>query len=287
MEPMAIIIKCDPGDVGADDMFTSEAVWIYENSELILGDEAFVWWTKEIPGADGLAMHGDLVGIEHEPVQRGKGASLTVKIDAKSPGRKLKTEDLEEYDVRNSDVPKLPHHPLHGLCRKLLANSHRKVASLDSDEAAYLRGVFGHARSGDGVTFDPNGVEDGRKNILAEVSRRQGQDSFRAALLEAYDGRCAISGTRAIDVLQAAHITAYLGPQTNHATNGLLLRADLHNLFDLKLIRIDPQSFIISVSVVLKRTEYWEFSGKTIDLPSKPNSRPSPLALAKHFNGAA
>ena len=51
-------------------------------------------------------------------------------------------------------------------------------------------------------------VEDGRKKILAEVARRQGQSSFRADLLEAYEGKCAISGTGVADVLQAAHTDA-------------------------------------------------------------------------------
>jgi hypothetical protein len=86
---MAIIIKCHPGDVGTDNKFISEAVPVYENCELIPGDEAFVWWTEKIAGMDGLAMHGNLVEITNASAPRGLRVSLTVKIDAESPVRKL------------------------------------------------------------------------------------------------------------------------------------------------------------------------------------------------------
>ena len=59
---------------------------------------------------------------------------------------------------------------------------------------------------------------------------------FRDALIGAYAGRCAITGCSVLDILEAAHITPYLGPDTNHVTNGLLLRADLHTLFDTCLL---------------------------------------------------
>lgn len=132
--------------------------------------------------------------------------------------------------------------------------------------------------------FDPANVEDGRNKVLTEVARRQGQGKFRVALLDAYAGRCTISGTRVPDVLQAAHITPYRGPMTNHVTNGLLLRADLHTLFDLGLIRIDPDSLCVAVSPALKDSSYWEFDGQPILLPAKPSGRPSSKALAAHFS---
>ncbi len=145
---MAIIIKCDPGDVGTDDEFTSEAVPIYENCELIPGDEAFVWWTAKIAGIDGLAMHGNLVEITHASAPRGLRVSLTVKIDAESPIRKLTKGDLAKYDVRKSGLPSRPDNPMHELCRKLLGHSLRKVTALDGNEAAYLREFFSFAASG-------------------------------------------------------------------------------------------------------------------------------------------
>lgn len=134
--------------------------------------------------------------------------------------------------------------------------------------------------------FDPTGLPDGRRKILMAVAQRQGQSKFRATLLEAYDAQCAISRTKITDVLQAAHISPYKGPETNHVTNGLLLRADLHTLFDLGLIRINPNSLRVSVSPSLKESPYWKFEDIEIHLPQKRSCRPSPAALAFHFTAS-
>jgi putative restriction endonuclease len=76
--------------------------------------------------------------------------------------------------------------------------------------------------------------------VWAQIVRRQGQGKFRKHLLRAYEGRCCITGTTEEAVLDAAHIIAYNGPSTNNITNGLLLRTDLHALFDLNLLGIEP-----------------------------------------------
>ena len=55
--------------------------------------------------------------------------------------------------------------------------------------------------------------------------------------MDAYGGRCAITGYDVEEALQAAHIVPYLGPQSNTVNNGLLLRADVHNLFDSTYFR--------------------------------------------------
>lgn len=78
--------------------------------------------------------------------------------------------------------------------------------------------------------FDPKSVEDGREKIAVSIVKRRGQPEFRRKLLTVYQGRCAISGTDAVEALEAAHIVPYKGAATNHPTNGLLLRADLHTL---------------------------------------------------------
>ncbi len=135
---------------------------------------------------------------------------------------------------------------------------------------------------GDTIEFDPADASDGKKKILAEVARRQGQGAFRKKLLDAYDGQCAITSTAVADVLQAAHIRPYNGPRTNHVSNGLLLRADIHNLFDLKLITIEPigsESFQVRVSPRLAGTPYGELEGTTPKLPQSAADRPNRSAI--------
>ncbi|MBI3822384.1 MAG: HNH endonuclease [Planctomycetes bacterium] len=130
--------------------------------------------------------------------------------------------------------------------------------------------------------FDPNGAEDARDRILASVVRRRGQPAFRELLLSVYNMRCAISGCDVVPVLEAAHITPYLGPHTNRADNGLLLRADLHTLFDLKLIAIDADSMTVLVAPDLSGTFYNDFRGLPLKLPAENEDRPSSAAIRKH-----
>jgi len=133
------------------------------------------------------------------------------------------------------------------------------------------------------TVFDPQDVEDGRRMILAEVHRRQGQAKFRKELLEAYGGRCAITGCSVEPILEAAHIYPYRGPETNHVTNGVLLRADLHSLFDLHWLTIDPKRMAVRVTSKLAGTEYAELDGSVIRLPEKGALRPSVEALQGHM----
>lgn len=127
--------------------------------------------------------------------------------------------------------------------------------------------------------FDPEDLEE-QERVLASVRRRLGQPAFRAALMQAYDGKCAISGCTVTQVLEAAHIVPYRGKDSNYVQNGILLRADLHTLFDLHLIRIDPHSRVVSVDASLIGTPYWDLNGIALYEPPE-TVRPSTVALQK------
>jgi hypothetical protein len=90
--------------------------------------------------------------------------------------------------------------------------------------------------------FSPLDVIDARRKIMASIVQRRGQRTFRESLMKAYDGRCAISGCPVPQILEAAHIFPYRGDATNDVTNGLLLRSDLHTLFDCGLIAVDERT---------------------------------------------
>lgn len=128
------------------------------------------------------------------------------------------------------------------------------------------------------LDLDP---EDARVRVLAEIVRRQGQHAFRSALADAYGGSCAISGCDEVRVLEAAHIHPYRGAKTNNVRNGLLLRADLHTLFDLQLIGVDADyRVVVDKSVV--EAEYRKFHGRQLRLPSPKSTWPLKSELAKH-----
>ena len=130
--------------------------------------------------------------------------------------------------------------------------------------------------------FDVNGDREGRERILRSIALRRGQRGFREALVEAYQGRCAITGCDAVEALEAAHIMAYDGPSTNNPQNGLLLRSDIHTLFDLGLLGIDETASTVVLSARLAATGYAELQGAGARLPDDPTLRPSGDALRRH-----
>jgi hypothetical protein len=82
------------------------------------------------------------------------------------------------------------------------------------------------------------------------------------------------------------HIFRYLGAETNVVTNGLLLRSDLHTLYDLGLIAIDPATLKVIIAPRLQGTDYEYFAGVTVRLPPKVEQRPSIAALKMHAEWA-
>lgn len=131
-----------------------------------------------------------------------------------------------------------------------------------------------------GDEFDPASLQDSRERTLATITRRRGQPAFRSALLSAYGGRCAVTGSNVEAVLEAAHIVPYLGAHTNVVSNGVLLRADVHTLFDLGLLWFDPNDLTVVVVEDLRGSTYGQLHGRRLRLPRNPDHRPSAAALS-------
>ncbi|CAH1658887.1 HNHc domain-containing protein [Hyphomicrobiales bacterium] len=116
--------------------------------------------------------------------------------------------------------------------------------------------------------------EDRRKRILRAISERRGQARFRSDLVKRYGARCLVSGCTVMDVIEAAHIWPYRGTEDNAPSNGLLLRADLHTLYDLDLLGIEPGTeCVIRISLALAGTEYAMFEGRPLLAGQRPPSR--------------
>lgn len=114
-----------------------------------------------------------------------------------------------------------------------------------------------------------------------DVLQRQGQPVFRAALMEAYGRRCAVTGSDVEQVLQAAHIIGYAKSGDNALRNGLLLRADIHDLFDRGLLWISAASKVV-IAPELRGSEYGTLHGQALRLPKDLRKRPHPERLKKH-----
>ncbi|MCC4790053.1 HNH endonuclease [Vibrio splendidus] len=132
--------------------------------------------------------------------------------------------------------------------------------------------------------YDPRDEQDGRERAYRQIVARRGQAAFRRSLLRAYNSRCAITGTSIEGVLEAAHITPYNGADSNHVTNGILLRADIHTLWDLDLLAIDEETYTVLIADELKGSVYSDLKGKAVSLPEDVNDRPSKACLSIHRN---
>lgn len=128
--------------------------------------------------------------------------------------------------------------------------------------------------------------EDGADGLPARVeawvTKRERQQRFRAELQMAYAGRCAVTGVGVADVLQAAHILNYSGPTSQTASNGILLRADVHLLFDRYLLTVDPQCMQVRLAPSLISSHYGRFDRCQVAIPASSANRPSPEKLAVH-----
>jgi hypothetical protein len=97
---------------------------------------------------------------------------------------------------------------------------------------------------------------------------RVGQQHFREEMLARFGAICAFTGQQPPEALEAAHLYAYSKTPHHDLQGGLLLRRDLHALFDRELLTIDPADWTIDVAVVLDRyPEISALRGKSLQIP--------------------
>ncbi|PTQ78684.1 putative restriction endonuclease [Nitrosospira multiformis] len=118
------------------------------------------------------------------------------------------------------------------------------------------------------------------------IRPRLGQGAFRVLVTDIYRRRCAITQERTLPALEAAHIRPYGDGGAHEATNGLLLRRDIHSLFDAGYVTVTPElRFEVSRRI---REEfdngkhYYDLHGHQIQLPSESGQHPNPDALRWH-----
>jgi putative restriction endonuclease len=120
------------------------------------------------------------------------------------------------------------------------------------------------------------------------VPQRLGQRAFQAVVLEAYSRRCAVTGDKIVPVLQAAHIRPLPAGGEHRLDNGMLLRSDVHTLFDRGYLAVDPKHRLL-VSPRLRHEfgngeEFYARAREAIDLPERRVDRPNPEFLEWHVD---
>jgi putative restriction endonuclease len=118
------------------------------------------------------------------------------------------------------------------------------------------------------------------------VVPRLGQGSFRLAVMDAYDGACALTGEHSLPALETAHIRPWSKGGRHELPNGLPLRRDLHRLFDLGYVSARPDGrFLVSPQLreeFANGRTYYALEGQRLRTPRSEEARPSPELLEWH-----
>lgn len=131
------------------------------------------------------------------------------------------------------------------------------------------------------VLVDLESLKDERRRTNVERFVRKDQAKFRDLLLDAFQKKCAITACDVKRALDAAHIFPYRGEKTNCAWNGILLRLDLHRLFDSYLLTIDPLSGQVHLESSLMNS-YGGVANTKVCFPEEPVSENRKQALRWH-----
>lgn len=118
------------------------------------------------------------------------------------------------------------------------------------------------------------------------IRPRLGQGAFRILVTDIYQRRCAVTRERTLPALEAAHIRPYADGGTHEERNGLLLRRDIHSLFDAGYVTVTP-NLHFEVSPRIKEEfengrDYYAMHGRQISVPREAAQMPDPLILSWH-----
>ncbi|GGD20403.1 hypothetical protein GTQ45_03670 [Pyruvatibacter mobilis] len=100
--------------------------------------------------------------------------------------------------------------------------------------------------------------------------------------MAAYSGRCASNGCNVTEAPDVAHISPCRRKAANDVRKGLLLRADIHDLFDIGLIAGDTETMSVVLSIEVRATKYSYLHGKEVRLSGDENLWPRKEALASY-----
>ena len=119
------------------------------------------------------------------------------------------------------------------------------------------------------------------------VQPRLGQGTFRVLVTDAYGRRCSITGEKTLPVLEAAHIRPYAEGGAHEVSNGLLLRSDLHTLFDRGYLGIEPESLRVMISTRIREQfengrHYYALAGNLLSRPLVASAVPNQDHLRYH-----
>lgn len=164
---------------------------------------------------------------------------------------------------------------------RLLDNAFWYVHSFEDGNAVLIRGVPRADLASVETKDDEPPTDPGEDDVwrLGQIRVRRGQGEFRKRLLAAYGMKCAVTGTEFADILEAAHIIPHVQGTDYRESNGLLLRADIHTLYDLHHLSVDGRGCIHLSRTARKSGQYAYLHHRQIEYPAKFAHYPSAASL--------
>ena len=120
--------------------------------------------------------------------------------------------------------------------------------------------------------------------VLPDLENIDDPLSFKNDLLAQYNSMCVITGTNVPSTLEVAFLTPLLAGGKELMSNTLLVRADIRNLLEDKLVTINPKTRRVVIGRVLRGTVYSVLDGVLIAEPKNEECRPTEFSLEQHFN---
>lgn len=141
-----------------------------------------------------------------------------------------------------------------------------------------------HERRSRGAIEEPFGTPAFGKPQILEP--RLGQGGFRVRIIDVYRRRCAVTAERTLPALEAAHIRPYAEVHSHKISNGLLLRRDIHSLFDKGYVTVTPKlRFEVSHRIredYENGRDYYRLQGRKVWAPADLALQPDPNSLEWH-----
>jgi hypothetical protein len=246
--------------------------------DIAAGDELF------IVGLSGNHLHlaGRLVAADR-PMSRSEAVARTGKhdfvdkalicladptsIDTFRPDLRVPVEITRELELFNGDGEPIRSEGMRQ--GRFELNVLRSCPRLSPASAARLQQLLGLGA----VAETRIAVAQGSGTAMDGIKARRGPASVRTQLLQAWGGRCAVTGCVVEDLLEVAHVTPAPPTAAARVGDAVVLRSDVHTLFDLGLMTIDEQCRV-RVSPQLHDSEYWVYNGRPIQYPESTARAP-------------
>jgi len=206
--------------------------------------------------------------------ERGRGLTAVVEFGHLQPGRVAHVLDAVFFERPVGKDLLATHKDDGSFLSTIDASRHSRIWPVSDDdvdlllsavrEKVHMIADYENLSPDPYVPLNLEKIED--TTALRQVVLRRYQTAFRQALLRRRPQHCAITGTSEISVLEAAHIIPYAErfADRDKLENGLLLRSDIHKLFDAHLISINPTTRKVEVSDCIESPDYLSLHGAAV-----------------------